>query len=389
VIEYNQYIHPDSAQASILHRDFKQTPEGGFVFFSEISKPQHIDFHLIKIDAYGNELWRNSYGNSSWDAALSLTVDNITGQVILGGRKTNQNVTNSNYQFQTYITSVDSLGNELWTYLSPISDGLRDGARDMILLDDGSLIVASGIGYEQERPSVNVVYYEKSVFKLNSNQELEWEISFPEDSITSRAHTTNLLNISNDSGFILAGTDVNTDWEVYFQEMGWLAKIDYDGQEIWKRKYLYLDTDKSDHKFFDIKETSDGGFILCGESRDRTQGAEYPQQAWLLKLDEYGCLVPGCHLINDVRETETVSYELKFYPNPTSDYLNIFMRHHRGSQNFTFRIRNGVGQQVAEFKQIIQEETLMIDLAGYSSGVYYLEVRQNGEILETEKFIVN
>ena len=64
----------------------------------------------------------------------------------------------------------------------------------MILLEDGSLIVASGIGHEQERSSVNVVWYEKSVFKLNNNQQIDWEVSFPEDSLTSRARTTNLLN---------------------------------------------------------------------------------------------------------------------------------------------------------------------------------------------------
>ena len=95
-----------------------------------------------------------------------------TKNLVLGGRKTNQSFTTQNYQFQTYIIGIDSLGNELWTYLSPISAGLRDGARDMILLADGSLIVASGIGYEQERSSVNVVWYEKSVFKLNVNQEV-------------------------------------------------------------------------------------------------------------------------------------------------------------------------------------------------------------------------
>ena len=64
------------------------------------------------------------------------------------------------------------------------------------------------------------------------------------------------------------------------------------------------------------------------------------------------------------------------------------MRHHRGNRAFTFRILNGIGQEMAVFEQNIQEETLMIDLAGYGSGVYYLEVSQEGRILETERFVV-
>ena len=363
----------------------------GYVFLSNIrvsENPNNIDFYIFKTDTLGSIEWDYIPSSNKWDVPYSMVIDETNGNIIVGGLKTNQNFVTSNYQWQTYLLALDSLGNELWTYLSPLSEGLRDAGNDMILLDDGSLIVASGIGYEQERSSVNVVWYEKSVFKLNANQEVEWEVSFPEDTLTSRVRTTNLLNISDNSGFIVAGLDVVSDWEVTFQQMGWLAKLSYDGDSIWTRRYKYLDTNKSDHEFFDIKETPDGGFILCGESRDRTAGAEIPQQAWLLKLDQYGCLIPGCHLIDDVTETETVSYELKLYPNPTSDYLNIFMRHHRGSRNFTFRILNGIGQEMAVFEQNIQEETLMIDLAGYGSGVYYLEVSQEGRILETERFVV-
>jgi hypothetical protein len=386
---YHHYFHPDSATATIIHRDFQPLSNGEFIFLGSIRLETHADFYAIKINDDGEIIWGYAFGDDKWDLPYTILANNSTNQIILGGLKTNQNFVNENYQFQTHLFALDSLGNELWTYLSPISEGLRDGARDMILLDDGSLIVASGIGYEQERPSVNVVWFEKSVFRLNANQEKEWEVSFPEDSLTSRARTTNLINTSDNSGFIVAGLDVVSDWEVTFQQMGWLAKLSYDGDSIWTRRYQYLDTDKSDHEFFDLKETPDGGFILCGESRDREDNAIIPQQAWLLKLDQHGCLIPGCHLIDDVRETERSSYELKLYPNPTSDYLNVFVRHHRGQRDFTFRIKNGIGQELAVFEQRIQEETLMIDLVGYASGIYYLEVMQNGESLETEKFIVN
>ena len=201
----------------------------------------------------------------------------------------------------------------------------RDGAKEMVLLEDGSLIVASGIGYEQERPSVNDMWFEKSVFKLNPDHELEWEKEFKDDYFNSSTQTTNLMKISDGSGFVVTGTETynpNVSW--IFQSHGWLMKFNENGDTIWSRKYIYPVSQKNYHQFYDIKETADGGFILCGVSLDIEDNVEIPQQSWLLKLDEHGCLIPGCYTATEEVENGQLPFKVSIYPNPTTDYLNIY-----------------------------------------------------------------
>jgi len=386
VIDFKQYPHPESAESLIITKDMKVLDDG-YAFCASIDRDVGVDYFVIRTDFDGNVIWTKAIGDNRFEVPEYMVLDSINNLIIVGGRKTNQNLVTSNFEWQTYIVALDSLGNEVWNYLSPTSIGIRGEAREMVLLDDGSLIVASGIGTEVGFPPPTIVIYTKSIFKLDANQNLLWEKSFPEASQTSQAWTTNIIDLSDESGVVVAGTDAITDDATFFKLRGWLAKLNYDGDSIWTRAYQYLDTDLHHHEFYDLKEAPDGGLILCGESRDRTDDAEFPQQAWLLKLDEYGCLVPGCHLIDDVQEAENSRYELKLFPNPTSDYLNVFMRHHSGNQDFTFRILNSIGKQVAVFRERVNEETFMFDLGGYESGIYFFEIIQERETLKTIKFI--
>lgn len=70
---------------------------------------------------------------------------------------------------------------------------------------------------------------------------------------------------------------------------------------------------------------------------------------WLLKLDEHGCLIPGCHLADAT--VEAIAPEIKFaiYPNPASGYLNFQLRTARPVREATFRILDAGGRTVKEF----------------------------------------
>lgn len=166
----------------------------------------------------------------------------------MGGEKANINLTVNDYTFQTSITKLNALGNTQWTYLSPVPEGLRYGAADMVLLEDGSLVVASGIGYEQQRSSVNAIYFEKYIFKLNPQREIEWEISFPEPELTSQSRLTNLIALSDGSGYVAVGTH----GEIFaaqnsFSLRGWLGKISPSGDSLWTRQYVGIQNNNNLH----------------------------------------------------------------------------------------------------------------------------------------------
>ena len=55
------------------------------------------------------------------------------------------------------------------------------------------------------------------------------------------------------------------------------------------------------------------------------------QQAWLLKVDSEGCLVPNCHV--STQELPQNSLQFSLYPNPASDFLNILFKGKATSHN--------------------------------------------------------
>ncbi len=299
-------------------------------------------------------------------------------------------MTTENFSYRTFLTGLDTSGQIQWTWLSPESWGLRDAARDMVLLEDGSLVIASGIGHEQQRPSVNVVYFDKAVFKLNPQRELEWEVVFPDSVITSNSYTTNIIRLSNGTGFIVSGISTTIlpppEWGAI---EGWIVKLGNNGEIKWIRKHVYLTESPGFHKINDLKECPDGGLIICGEARDLSDTASIPQQAWLMKLDSFGCLVPGCQLINATEEAQEQG-TLLLYPNPARDYLNFFYRPAPGqnSRKLSFRIFDASGRELQRFEAQSGETTYIVPLWQWPPGVYFLQLLHDGLPVRTERFVV-
>ena len=378
----------------IWPRAFKPCPDGGYVFACHIQGlPSggyaNADVWIVKTDSLGSMQWQKKLGNHWAERPYSLIVED-DGGIIVGGEKANINLTVNDYTFQTSITKLNALGNTQWTYLSPVPEGLRYGAADMVLLEDGSLVVASGIGYEQQRSSVNAIYFEKYIFKLNPQREIEWEISFPEPELTSQSRLTNLIALSDGSGYVAVGTH----GEIFaaqnsFSLRGWLGKISPSGDSLWTRQYVGIQNNNNLHYIYDIKETADGGFILCGESQNWLNAPGDPiQQAWLLKLDAYGCLVPGCHLSTAAEEPAQERFELRLYPNPASEYLNFYLRAPAAaSREVSFRIFDASGALLQEFAGVASDATYMVPVWDWPAGTYLLQCVGQGRVLAVEKFV--
>jgi type IX secretion system substrate protein len=366
---------------------FSATPDGGFVFSNWINTNGGSDIFLIKTDSLGNKQWGKFYGNSMWDRPQSLIVT-PEGKIIAGGIRTNDNTALENYTYRCHIFQVDSAGNVEWDYLSPNGVGfLRDAANDMVLLDDGSLVVASGVGTEIDWPSVNQVYFDKMVFKLKANLEEEWNVVFKEPKLTGSAYLSNVIRVSDGSGFVIAGkTGEDTPGNNNFALRGWIGKVSPDGDSIWTREYIGVESNNPRHQIIDLKETADGGFIICGESRD-LDADSIPQQAWLLKLDEYGCLVPGCYTATEEPAGGEPAISLAIYPNPASDYLNFYLRTPRPVREASFRIVNAEGRLMKTFQSDRPDATYIVPVWDWAAGVYFLQYVEEGVVRASEKFV--
>jgi Secretion system C-terminal sorting domain len=368
---------------------FEPMPGGGFVISNaiKVGSQANVDIYLIKTDSLGNKQWGKVYVNSMWDRPQSLIVT-PEGKIIVGGIRTNDNTALENYSYRCHIFQVDSAGNVEWDYLSPNGVGfLRDAANDMVLLDDGSLVVASGVGTEIDWPSVNQVYFDKMVFKLKANLEEEWNVVFKEPKLTGSAYLSNVIRVSDGSGFVIAGkTGEDTPGNNNFALRGWIGKVSPDGDSIWTREYIGVESNNPRHQIIDLKETADGGFIICGESRD-LDADSIPQQAWLLKLDEYGCLVPGCYTATEEPAGGEPAISLAIYPNPASDYLNFYLRTPRPVREANFHIVSAGGRLMKTFQSDRPDATYIVPVWDWAAGVYFLQYVEEGVVRASEKFV--
>ncbi len=368
-------------------RALAQTPEGGFAIACWIEEANYnSSILLIKTDSTGIIEWQEIYGASELDSPGSI-IALQDSSLIIGGVRSNINLVNENYTFQCSILKLSGNGTTQWEYLTPNSIGLRDGANDMVRLEDSSLVIASGIGEEIDVASVNDIYFEKAVIKLDSYHEMEWERTF-ETVFTSDNHIlTNIEALSDNSGFVVAGTSgMDLPGLGTYSLQGWVCKLSPEGDSLWARRYIGVESDNPRHSIFDLREAPDGGFIICGESRD-DDADSIRQQAWLLKLDQYGCLIPGCQLPNAGKETDKPMVRLAIYPNPTSDYLNFQLRTLQYDKNGSFRIINKNGNVIKEFNSLSGEATYILPVWDWTNGIYYLQYLVNEEPVHTEKFI--
>ena len=106
------------------------------------------------------------------------------------------------------------------------------------------------------------------------------------------------------------------------------------------------------------------------------------QQGWIMKVDEYGCLVPGCQLTSSIDEVSTpFSPDVRVYPNPANEFLHVFYQTTPGVPlgAVQFRIVDVLGREVTRFETNQSEMSFVLDVSGWVSGFYFLVAEnQNG-----------
>ncbi|MFK7798039.1 MAG: T9SS type A sorting domain-containing protein, partial [Aureispira sp.] len=176
------------------------------------------------------------------------------------------------------------------------------------------------------------------------------------------------------------------------QDDALVAKLSPNGDSLWGRRYHYFEQLWSRHEIFDAEQTKDGGFLICGQAQGSGQGAY--QQGWLLKLDQHGCLVPGCHLPDTTTSILPIQAQpqaqLKLYPNPAVDYLNVWYRNKQIGEELTFRVLDAQGRVLqSHTTRDISDKTYIFPVWELLGGWYVLEVRQDGVLVGSEVFVKN
>jgi hypothetical protein len=220
-----------------------------------------------------------------------------------------------------------------------------------------------------------------AVVKTDLNGNLLWTIQHG-DPDGGFSNAFERIEPTSDGNYVAVGVDKNNnpeneELEGLYDYGGMLLKFNSEGEELWLRRYRLVESIYDRHLPDDLRPTPDGGFIFCGEVRDgdtNNPNFEFPgQRAWVVKVDQFGCLEPGCQF-TDVHEISIgLENSMSIAPNPVENYCSISISLPEGipvPQNTRLEIYDLQGKRVLELQLFNLEEDIEIDTRELPSGVY-------------------
>jgi hypothetical protein len=351
---------------------------------------------LAILSQQGELLSYNTYGFMPWTNHIECIVKQSENEIILGGSRNKFYMQNQDFDTQCQIYGVDSTGEKLWSWRSPSNEKYKY-ANSIVPTPDGGLIVASALGtLIWVNNSEDEIYWECIIFKLNSEHEQEWVQPFRMGIPTEFTEFNKVIACPDGSGYLAAGVegveyieDGNINEENAWDIGGYLGKVSPQGDSLWDRLILHpnLPTFSEYHEFYDLKPAPDGGYLLIGESG--SPGTEPSQQGWLVKVDEWGCLVPGCHLLDSAEEVkQEAGIPLLLYPNPATHILNVYLGPALLPDDARLRIVGMDGKVYQSRPAASIAATYMLDVEGLPAGSYVLQVFSGVEgVVGSELFV--
>ncbi len=265
---YGALYNPPCALQSMggcYYYSIQQTSDGGYILAGE-TKPfgaASTSISVLKLDNEGNVIWQKTYTNTGWDKAPSIHQTGDGGYIVAG--ETNFYTPYGYTGTDILVLKLDGNGNVVWqkTY------GLKsyDWVPSIKQTSDGGYIMGC-ISYDGYNPA------EILVLKIDSNGNVLWQKTYTGTSwvIPPSIHQT------GDGGYIVAcGTGF---FGAGFADM-WLLKLNSNGDILWQKTYGGRDFDYA----HSIQQTSDGGYIVAGETYSFGGGGP---NFWILKLDSNG-----------------------------------------------------------------------------------------------------
>ena len=355
------------------------------------SSPQNIDLSLLVID-YSLEIKSyKRYGILTQHELAHSLIAEFSGGYIIGAERTNEGLTFINYENRTLLIKTDSLGNQQWQWLSP-EGVLQDGAHAMIKTPDGGLVVASGQGIEWgTNPNYHYLFWDALIFKLDADRNVVWSTPFRGYHPSPQTTLTEMVEAQGGSGFVASGIVAEKEGDEPAYHTSWLVKVSPEGDSLWARRYTYFDGEFVAPEVWDMKATPDGGYVLVGTAPQVFDINTNPYiPAWIMKVDSFGCLIPGCQLDDTtaVSGSPEQTARLAIFPNPASDFLHFELRPAGITSTYTARIVDTNGKTMTEIPAVSTHTTYTLPVWHWPPGVYFLQLLHEGLPVRTERFVV-
>ena len=363
-----------------VSKTIKQTSDGGYVVGGYIQTINAMDSSkydtvskILRLDANGDSLWTRNYQESD---AFPLTgikstilykIDtNIQNEIFGVGTIYNGESSNG------WLIKIDENGNTLWS--KDFGDIEGESFYDIQITNDNNLILI-GSQYVRTQDATGIW-----INKVSMNGDLIFEKTIQSGYYNEYDYGKSICQ-TYDGGYII-GAETNQlgifrDW--------WIIKTDSSGDILWTKIYGSYSPDY----LWSINQTSDGGYIVCGD----TEGSYASDNSmdwtdmWVLKLDQYGNYT-GIENSDELLIKDFNLYQN--YPNPFNPVTQIKFALSKTAE-IKLNVYNISGQKVAELANGTRQagvHTVDFDGSDLNSGVYYYTLKTEGKSLTKKMLLV-
>jgi len=423
-----------------------QTVDGGYAVLAMTESNDHDvsgnhgyagDYWLIRLDSTGSLLWQKCYGSPYDEQAASIALAPDGGFIFFGasngaGGDVPMHYSGSEFDYDWFVVKTDDTGHIQWT---KTIGGLHDEQPfgSIFYADNGYYLVSSSNSFDHDCHDTawcagngqwtGSNYY---IFKLDTSGNILWDSSYGGESsdlayaaIWDQRDSSIIVNgYTHSHNYMISGNHGDDDISVF--------KVNKDGVFRWQK---CLGSP--------LEEWGKGiaatpyGYLASGEIRGVGQGVN-----WIFALDTVGGIITNHQFAGDSIEeisasidkfkngyatigstsstagfsegtnlgiktgamtnvyvsyldfwplsiTETqVTAQLKMYPNPTSDFINI-----EGLQGGILSISNIVGEKI--YANESYEKSYSLGTHNWQSGMYIVRWQNADGSLITSKFIKN
>ena len=348
---------------------------------------------LYSLDTLGNILWSQMYACGENCDLIPYHILKASDGGYFYTIKKYYSLGQPEYTEKTVIIKTDSLGNEQYR-LHPGNLNLFTVAGWVLPTDDGNYITAYSdpdtiTDYLPQSNPNKTIWINKFDIYGNTIFDISLINYLPLTDFGNRYPYTikQMINTTDGNVIIVGHTNV----------LGFVLKITQQGEPLWYRFISPPQAEGNDAAFestkiLGITPTSDGGYIMAGEYIS-TAGNIFPediQTAIAVKVDEFGCLVPGCQLADAIAEIPKTDLGMQVYPNPASEVVNISVAENvKVAKMRVYEVTGRVIMVQAINGLPLGEGGLRgIDVSDLSPGMYLLEVETRDGLKEVKRVVI-
>ena len=349
VIRNTQYVFNNYVNAGII----KQINDSSLIVLGRVKVANDYDLALINTDLQGNERWRTIFGETG-KGDYGFAIEYVNDKILVGGQ--------TFYTGQIAHPHIFEFNNSGQLLFDTIYTQFDNGGEIMYTALHGLYQFCSRNNYPTS------VY--PILLKINPDYSIQWHKEFfKNEQFVAPGNVT----MSNDGIITIAGT-----YKVNGLNAGLFFQTNQNGDSLITKLIDHIPGELA--QFQDIRPTSDGGYIMAGETDAPTQ------DSWIVKVNEWGCDELPC-TVSVAEEPENDKGELFCYPNPSNGLGTLKGSFKNAGSNNEIKVFNSLGQLVFSKSFTNKEFEMEVNLP--NSGLYLVNLYQGGLLVESLKWVVN